>query len=194
MAGNHQRSRYWVNSRIQGQIIGRIAFYWVLYHLVLWHLMFIVRYVGYQAARMTGEVEYRSIGEIYTQFARDFGMLVFCALLLAPIFIYDLTRQTHRIAGPLVRLQHSLRQLIAGEHVPSVRLRRGDLLTDFQDSFNQFLTFYAAKIAHDRAEGGSQAEQDAAVLEQINQLRSIIDQHPHAHPAPSPVEAGQPIA
>ena len=47
---------------------------------------------------------------------------------------------TNRIVGPLVRFQTVLSRMSRGEPVSEVRLRDGDLLVEFQDVFNDFLT------------------------------------------------------
>lgn len=146
MSREHQRSRIYVSRRIQGRLVGRLAFYWIMYHLVLWHMIFTARYIGYRASLITGETEYRTIGEIYVQFATDYAALAICALALTPIFLFDMFRQSHRIAGPLVRFQNSLKQLAAGETVRPFRLRKNDLLTEFEFEFNEFLTYYATRV------------------------------------------------
>jgi hypothetical protein len=146
MSREHQRSKYYVSRRIQGRLVGRLAFYWVMYHLVLWHMIFTARYIGYRASLITGETEYQSIGELYMTFAMDYAALAICALALTPIFLFDMFRQSHRIAGPLVRFQNSLKQLAAGQTVVPFRLRKNDLLTEFEVEFNEFLTYYATRV------------------------------------------------
>jgi hypothetical protein len=166
MSRDHQRSKYYVSRQIQGRLVGRLAFYWVMYHLVLWHMIFTARYIGYRASLITGETEYLTIGELYMQFAMDYAALAICAMALTPIFLFDMFRQSHRIAGPLVRFQNSLKQLSAGETVLPFRLRKNDLLTEFEVEFNEFLTYYATRV--DRPNGSPPrelSEGEADILE-----------------------------
>ncbi len=83
------RGRVWVSTRIQGRVLARIACYWAIYHAVLWNTIFVVRYVAYRAALISGTTESRSLSDLYASFATDYACLGLCALLLAPIFMYD---------------------------------------------------------------------------------------------------------
>ena len=173
MANERVRGRVWVNARIQGRILARIACYWAIYHAVLWNAIFVARYIAYRASLIAGETETRTIGELYSSFAQDYAGLALCAILLAPIFLYDVFRQSHRIAGPLVRFQAVLKRMMAGEKVSPVKLRKDDLLNEFQAVFNEFVVFYAAK-------GGSTAaieqlnDREAEILQQVTQVRAAV--------------------
>jgi hypothetical protein len=139
------RKKSFVNARIQGRIIGRIAAYWVLYHLVLWLGLFVYRFAQHRAAVAAG-AELMSIRDLYYQFASEYYPMLFCACLILPLFMIDFVRLTHRIAGPLVRFRIALVQLMQGHRVNEVELRKGDLLTEFQQAFNEFLSFYNRQI------------------------------------------------
>ena len=139
---NHvPRKKYFVNSRIQGRILTRLGMYWAIYHFSLWQSLFVFRYIQYRMAVMEGG-ESMSFVQLYTQFWNDYSPLLSCAGLLLPIFVWDLLKMTHRVAGPLVRFQNTLKRLEAGETVPPIKLREGDLLTEFQDAFNNFMKHY----------------------------------------------------
>ncbi len=173
MTQDRVRRRVWVSARIQGRILGRIACYWAIYHAVLWNAIFITRYIGYRAALITGDSAPRSLGELYTEFASDYAGLALCAILLAPVFLYDVFRQSHRIAGPLVRFKSVLQRMIAGEKVSPVKLRKDDLLTEFQQVFNDFIEYYNQM---NRTASGSDKlhEREAAILEQVTQVRAAV--------------------
>ncbi|MFM9965154.1 MAG: hypothetical protein ACKV2Q_28485 [Planctomycetaceae bacterium] len=133
------RKRLFVNRAIQGRLMARTAFYWVLYHAVLWMAMFVYRYFEYRGAVLAGATP-RSFSDLYGQFVRENVSLMVCGLAILPIVLWDLLKFSHRVVGPLVRFQRSLESLTAGERVNEVRLRNGDLLFDLQASFNQYLT------------------------------------------------------
>ncbi len=173
MTNDRVRGRVWVSARIQGRILCRIACYWAIYHAVLWNAIFVARYVGYRTSLIAGDGETRSLGQLYAAFAQDYAGLALCALLLAPIFLYDVFRQSHRIAGPLVRFQSVLRRLIAGERVSPVKLRKDDLLTDFQAVFNEFIEFYNQKYGRSDADDKLN-DREAAILEQVTQVRAAV--------------------
>ncbi|QDT52518.1 hypothetical protein Pan44_05300 [Caulifigura coniformis] len=173
MTNDRVRGRVWVSARIQGRILGRIACYWAIYHAVLWNAIFVARYIAYRASLIAGDTEVRTIGQLYATFASDYAGLALCAVLLAPVFLYDVFRQSHRIAGPLVRFQTVLKRMIAGERVSTVKLRKDDLLTEFQDVFNEFIEYYNQK--HGLAPNDARMnEREAAILEQVTQVRAAV--------------------
>jgi hypothetical protein len=175
MTKDRVRGKVWVNARIQGRILARIAAYWAIYHAVLWNAIFVARYIAYRASLIAGDTETRTMGELYASFAQDYAGLALCAVLLAPIFLYDVFRQTHRIAGPLVRFQSVLRRIIANEKVSPIKLRKDDLLTEFQAVFNEFIVYYSAKHAAPAPAIGEQFnDREAAILEQVTQVRAAV--------------------
>lgn len=138
---NSRRKRTYVNARVQGRIIARVAAYWVLYHVVLWHGLFVYRYAQARSGA-GGELAATPFRELYAQFCIDYLPLLVCAGLILPLFMIDFVRLTHRMVGPLVRVGDALQQIMEGRRVPRVEFRKGDLLTEFESEFNQFLAFY----------------------------------------------------
>ena len=134
----YPRKKLFVNREIQGRLLARTTLYWVLYHAVLWMAMFFYRYAEHRGAVMAG-AEPRSFSDLYGQFLHEHHALWFCAFAILPIVLWDLLKFSHRVVGPLVRFQHSLESLTAGETIHEVRLRNGDLLFDLQTTFNQYL-------------------------------------------------------
>jgi hypothetical protein len=135
-----RRKRTFVNARVQGRIVGRVASYWVLYHIVLWHGLFVFRYA--QVRMSSGDDQgLQTVGSIYWQFCIDHIPLLMAAFLIMPLFMLDFLRLTHRVVGPLVRAGDALQQLMRGERVSAVEFRKGDLLTEFQATFNDYLAY-----------------------------------------------------
>ena len=134
----HPRKRLFVNREIQGRLLARTTLYWVLYHAVLWMAMFFYRYSEHRGAVLAGATP-RSFADLYGQFLRENSSLWLCAFAILPIVLWDLLKFSHRVVGPLVRFQRTLEGLTAGQAVPEVRLRQGDLLFDLQTTFNEYL-------------------------------------------------------
>jgi nitrogen fixation/metabolism regulation signal transduction histidine kinase len=57
-------------------------------------------------------------------------------LIVAPFVIWLGVLLTHKVAGPLVRINASLAQMAAGHYDVSIRLRRGDLLEELAEGIN----------------------------------------------------------
>jgi hypothetical protein len=132
------RKKIYVNKLIQGRIIFRVFLYWAVYHIVLWHAMFLFRYVEYRGELLAGGRP-MPFQELYGSFVLQHYSLAVCAAVVFPIILWDMLCFSHKVAGPLVRFQNVLAQLSRGEPVEKVRLRDGDLLIDFQNSFNAYL-------------------------------------------------------
>lgn len=147
-----QRRKYYVSSPIQGRLITRMAAYWCVYHLVLWHAMFLYRFLQYRDSLADGAPEV-PWWNLYTAFAFENSTMLICAVLVFPIILWDMIHLTHRVAGPLVRFQNTLRRMSEGEEVKEVKLREGDMLDDLRDAFNDFLD-----SLQERKKGDSQLE------------------------------------
>ena len=87
-----------------------------------------------------------SLNELYGKFLTEYLPITIAAVLLLPVVIYELIRQTHRIAGPLVRFSNAMKDMMAGKVIQPVKLREGDMLTDFEKLFNEFIVYHQAKV------------------------------------------------
>lgn len=161
-----RRKKTYVNRRVQGRIIGRVAAYWILYHVVLWHGLFVYRYAQHRIAVAAGDpaVPFRGL---YAQFCAEYTPLLVCALLILPLFLIDFVRMTHRVVGPLVRVRNALQELMAGGRVPKVEFRKGDLISEFESEFNDFLAFYDARFQTPRPAGPAMTEHQADLVQHV---------------------------
>lgn len=157
------RKRLFVSGRIQGQLVFRLGTYWVLYHFVLWHALFAYHFLH---QRFSGETAGVSFQEMYGSFVLQYYPIILCAIGMFPIFMIDLLRLSHRIAGPLVRFTHGMRGMIAGDEVRRVRLRKGDLLTEFESTFNEYVDVYERR-RQERVARDKLSDQEAARVEAI---------------------------
>ncbi len=142
-----KRKKLFVNRGIQGAMSLRFGFYWVLYHLCLWHGAFMYFCLRARISQLTGsKTPMMSVSELYAHFLKEYIPITFAATLLLPIVIYELVRQTHRIAGPLVRFSNAMQDLLAGKAVGPIKLRDGDMLGEFETLFNQFIAFHQSHV------------------------------------------------
>lgn len=139
MKSQPARKNVYVNRDIQGKILRRVAKYWIGYHLGLWHVLFLIQFFRYGTSGLTGGPGPRNLWELYLDVAREQWVLIILPVALFPAILWDMLRLTHQVAGPLVRFRDALKRLAAGEQVESIKLREGDLLSEFQESFNEFL-------------------------------------------------------
>ena len=141
-----KRSKLFVSRGIQGALSLRFGLYWVMYHICLWNGAFMYFFLRARLSQLTGSDQpMLSLSEMYALFLKEYIPITVAAGLLLPVVIYELIRQTHRIAGPLVRFSHAMNDMMAGKTIQPVKLREGDMLTDFEKLFNEFVAFHQAK-------------------------------------------------
>ena len=141
-----KRKKLFVNRGIQGAMALRFGLYWVMYHICLWNGAFMYFFLRARLAQLTGSDQpMMSLSEMYALFLKEYLPITFAATLLLPAVVYELIRQTHRIAGPLVRFSHAMRDMMAGKTIQPVKLRDGDMLTEFETLFNEFIAFHQTK-------------------------------------------------
>jgi regulator of protease activity HflC (stomatin/prohibitin superfamily) len=113
---------------------------------------------------------------LYATFASSHRVMLFLMVASLPIVLRDMVRLTHQVAGPLVRFRNTLQQLAQGQNVEQVKLREGDLLTEFQDSFNQFLASERRQQGWpiDHAEQPETTAQESQCLAEVASLQAEL--------------------
>ena len=164
------RKAIFVSGPIQGRLTTRIGLYWVLYHFVLWHALFAYRYVEFRMANRLPDVTFR---ELYGEFVLHYYPIVLCAITMLPIFIIDLVRLTHKIAGPIVQFQKRLKQMTAGEAVQRVRLRKGDFMQELESALNEYIDHYEQRRLSESCEF-RMSQDDARLIEQVAELKKTV--------------------
>lgn len=76
---------------------------------------------------------------------------------------------SHKIAGPVYRLEETTRIIASGDLTYQINLRHGDELGDLQDAFNKMSESLRTMVANDR-------EVIAKLVSAGNKLRETIDQ------------------
>ncbi len=190
MNSQHKRKTVLVNRRVQGQVLVRVLWLWVLYHVVLWHVMLFFRFIQYCGERLSGGSA-RPFSDLFAEFVHNHYSMLICAVFVLPYLVWDVLKLTHRFVGPLVQFQRCLTSLARGELVKEVRIRKGDFLGELQDSFNEFLRSpYAPKEGTEVAAASpSPSPQSIAIDDDATRLKADIDSLRASLPAaPEPVE------
>lgn len=66
-------------------------------------------------------------------------------LLLAPVIVWVGIRLTHKVAGPLVRINAAVQQLAREDYNVHLTLRKGDSLVELADGINQLADVLRAR-------------------------------------------------
>ena len=136
------RNRLWINPAFQARVLLRIGFYFLLYLLLVWHLGFLL-FLGNALAADRPD---RGIVEQYVAYLWDLRPLLLASAVVAPYFIYDLIKFSHRVAGPFYRCQKIMRDMAAGKAVPEFHPRKHDLMPDFFEDFNALIKAWNGRV------------------------------------------------
>jgi hypothetical protein len=159
---NSRTSKYVNSVLIQGNLMWRFMTYWVVYNIALVVTMLGDQLVVRIPDMLTGNSTF-NFGELLSTFGAANRPLFLAMAIFCPLLLWDMMRYTHRIAGPLYRFRKAMEDHINGEPLAAVKLRDGDLLKEFQDTYNKFIAHVelqktqAARVgqqpaAHDKAE------------------------------------------
>jgi hypothetical protein len=123
----HVRKQIFVDAKVQGALVVRVAVYWGLCLLTLSLTLLVWRILTGPA-----RIFYTHFDDIWYYY----GAAFVASLLLLPIVLFDIVRLSNRFAGPLVRLRRSMRALARGEDVQPIHFRGSDFWQEFADEFN----------------------------------------------------------
>lgn len=125
---HEKRKRVWID-RFQTLLFWRVAFYFVFYQAAVWFLVAIENRIW----TVVGDALGRETAASMMIF------LIAIVIFIGVLFICDAVRFTHRIVGPLVRFRKAIQAIRDGDEVDLVQLRKGDMLHELKDEFNEML-------------------------------------------------------
>jgi hypothetical protein len=127
-----QRRVYLIDQEVQGGLLHKAAWYWLLSLAVVGSL----NVIGWIFIAPGVDVLVR-IRELMPSF---FGVLLVAmtsSLIVLPVLLYDLTKYTNRFAGPVYRLERTLNALADGKTVQPLSFREGDYWHELAEAFNR---------------------------------------------------------
>jgi hypothetical protein len=104
-----------------------MALYWFLFLAVGAFLS-----IGLQVLRDP----FQPISSHFSLFLKNNSCFVAVILCMTPIYLWDMVKLSNRFAGPIMRLQRSMRSLAEGAPVGKLAFRPGDFWLDLADDFN----------------------------------------------------------
>jgi hypothetical protein len=164
-----RRNRIYVGGKVQGGLAKRLAIGWVLYNVLLFQGSFLVWYL--ESANPSVDTDQQAFAQRYETFAWQNRLMIFGALAAGPILVWDVVRCTHRVAGPLLRLENALWRMAKGETFREIRFREGDWVDSLERALNAYL---ASRVAAATTETPAQP---AAVPQSEPAQPAITDAH-----------------
>jgi hypothetical protein len=147
------RTKLYVSGVIQGRLLRRLAWYWLLYPVALLHLLFV-------CDEVLGQGDLFAIGDRYLSFLQSHMFLLICSLTIFPVVLRDMLKMSNRIAGPFVRFERALREMTRGQLVSKVVPRPDDLVHEFAAVFNEAVDYHNRQV--DAASREALVESDSA--------------------------------
>ena len=120
-----KRKKYFVDRSVQGTLLLHIVAHWAVF---LFAAGLFVLFVELLAGNP------RDVGK---NFLHRSGPTLLALLALAPLFLRDLCKLSHRFAGPMVRLRRAMRDLADGREVSPIHFRENDFWKDVASDFNR---------------------------------------------------------
>ncbi len=143
----HPRGTRFIDWRVQGELIGRTICHWACFLVASFAVIFLLDVARHLLAQDDGALSANILQDMWGRYS----LVVIAMASLVPLFILDLILWSHRFVGPLVRIRRGMRELVAGQSVPAVRLRKKDYWQDLADDFN--LLRQRVEDAEQRAKG-----------------------------------------
>ena len=148
------RKKLYVNKAAQGSIIKRSIYQW--YFCTSLILMTMAIFISVKDPSRSALL---LIYELWIYFSPAFV----ASVVVLPLFIYDILKQSHKIAGPLERLSSEMTKLAEGQTVDTLRFRQGDYWPELAEKFNELASQIQAE-RDQRSSAGSSEDQSATAL------------------------------
>ena len=143
------RKKKFVDVRVQGTLVRRLVCHWIAF----------IGIAGFSALILQVCTNpFRSFEDHFNGLWFSHGPLLVSLVFLLPVFVVDMIALSHRFAGPVVRLRHSLRSIAAGEGGPRLRFRDHDFWQELADDYNAALDALEGCKGEPPSAGGKPAE------------------------------------
>jgi hypothetical protein len=125
-----RRHKLFVDVKLQGALLAHTTMYW----------SYCLLSVGVIAiAWIVLAKKPATSADLFENLWQNFGPALIGAFLLLPLVLLDCLRLSNRFAGPMVRIQRSLKQLANGEKATKIKLREGDYWSEFAEDLNRVI-------------------------------------------------------
>lgn len=120
------RSRKFIDRRIQGALVLRVLLYWIVSALVQ---VLVVAYMSIVGGSDSVHVHAQ-------EFWWHIKLAAFSSVLILPFLLLDIIRLSHRWVGPIYRMRSALKSLAQGDSIAPLVFREGDFWQELAADFN----------------------------------------------------------
>ena len=123
-----KRKQNYVNASIQGGLVRRILFHWLVFFLATAVLMLTLK-------TFLGDPEL-TFSERFQQQVSEFVLYGFIFAAIFPAFMLDSIRFSNRFVGPITRLRKHMRELASEGVTEDIQFRDNDFWQEVAQEFN----------------------------------------------------------
>lgn len=125
-----ERKKKFVDPKVQGALIRRLVIHWVLFIAVASVVAFCMQVLSNP---------FRSVSEHARQLWWTHGPFLMVMVFLLPVFVHDTVKLSHRFAGPIYRLRHTIRSIAEGSPARRLKFRDFDFWQGLAEDFNKMV-------------------------------------------------------
>ena len=155
-----KRKRRFIDNKVQVALVLQVLKHWLVFLLGTFVLLSILQVLFSEPNR--------SLFDHFAAVWSKHAIFFIVALLMIPVYLYDVINLSHRFVGPVLRVRRELRRIAAKESVAPVKFRKNDFWPDLASDFNAAL----ASVDRERITAGATPSHDdeEAVLHREAQL------------------------
>lgn len=125
-----QRKKKFVDPQVQGALIRRLILHWISFVAVASVLAFFLQVLSNP---------FRPISQHAQQLWWTHGPFILVMIFMLPVFVVDTIKLSHRFAGPIYRLRHTVRNIAQGGDVKLLKFRDFDFWQGLAVDFNSMI-------------------------------------------------------
>lgn len=125
-----QRRRKFVDSKVQGTLVRRVIFHWLVFITVASVTALLLQVLS---------DPFRPISEQFQDMWWTHGPFLVVMLFLLPVFVMDTVKLSHRFAGPIQNMRRVMREIADGQPPRKLQFRSNDFWHELAAEFNAMI-------------------------------------------------------
>ena len=143
------RKKSYVDPQVQGALVRRLVLHWISFVVVASGVAFCLHVLS---------DPFKSISQHFQEVWWTHGPFLLVMLLMLPAFVLDTIRLSHRFAGPIYRLRHTVRNIAKSGVVEKLQFRDFDFWRGLARDFNEMIDRFEEKEGQDTSESEKELE------------------------------------
>lgn len=133
MARRNRRRKLFIEPKVQGPLMLRVAAYWIA---MLWAAAVLLIGAPF-AIGVAMSQRPPELLEIASRVSSQLWPAFFVGAMMLPIVMMDILRQSHRVVGPTLRIRRALQDLADGKTIDPIYFRKGDYWAESGEAINR---------------------------------------------------------